>query len=696
MGYFIKHTYTKKSFEEEADRITIHTINNCHTLDECHTLFKPVHESSEELRRNVGSHKSIFGGLDFSGRDRKMGKKDQKDFDFLDTEEKRFWTTLKQIKQRAQQIAEINFKTLFQKLINEASLAPPPDTEQLNLGILCRSNTSIFPKATDFIKKGYELLHGKKPEPNDISTYKELLGYEFRKQYEHEYDLFAMCGYGLSDDDTPRKNQPYPDLQYEVDMASAVYNSLCRTAQFSQKSGDNSAAVPLLKPIISQSSSARARHTYIIGKSGSGKTTLLLNMIHQDLKLGNGLGVIAPEQEMITEGILPYIPENRLDDVVYFNPADPNPVSFNPLHLDEGEDIDLKVDENMTIFKRIMGGETGPRMDEILRQSFYALIELPKTTLLDIPKLLDRENPHYRQQVIAQLTDPETIHFWRDTYPQFDKNAHLPILNRLSRFTRSKKIRNTTCQTEKSLNFRQLMDTGKIALFNLSDGILGEQNSQLLGQLIVSKFQQATMSRANIPEQQRRQFYLYLDEFQTFTSTASASYEKILSRARKYRLALILAHQQTHQIPIELLREIFGNVSTMVAFMVSYDDAKKLAREFIINQDGKLAPTPTEQFLDLKVGETYCKMAGQSFKMKAQRSAAKPNQDMVEKIIERSRTLYATAASAANIEQQPQPKPQPQPPPPPPPTDTGFDDTDPNKFFWHDADPTNPFSTTPV
>lgn len=367
----------------------------------------------------------------------------------------------------------------------------------------------------------------------------------------------------------------------------------------------------------------------------------MLNLILQDLQCGNGLGVIAPEQEMITEEILPFIPEHRLDDVIYFNPDDTqNPVSFNPLQLDKGEDIDLKVDENLTIFKRVMGDDTGARMEEILRQAFYALMEIPHSTLLDIPPLLDRENPHFRQQVIAQLTDQATIHFWQTVYPQLPKNAHIPILSRLGKFTRPKIVRRILCQPTGNINFRQAMDDGKIMLFNLSDGILGEANSQLLGQLTVSKFQMAVMSRADIPQQDRRHFYLYIDEFQTFTSTATASYDKILSRARKYRLALILAHQQTGQIPKDLLRQIFGNVSTMISFVVSSDDARRLAREFIIEYDGQIETTQPEVLLGLKVGQAYCKIARNSFPMQTYLVKQRPNLTIARQAIERSRQLY--------------------------------------------------------
>lgn len=408
---------------------------------------------------------------------------------------------------------------------------------------------------------------------------------------------------------------------------------------------------------VIQTQPHRDRHTYIIGKSGSGKTTLMLNMIYQDLKAGNGLGVIAPEQEMLTEQILPYIPEDRLDDVIYFNPADSNPIPFNPLNLDPDEDADLKADEVMTIFKRIIGTEGTPRIDEILRQSIYALLTTPNTTILDIPKLLDRADPDYRHQIISQLQDEYCAHFWRDTYPQFPKDAHLPVLYRIGAFTRDKRIRNTLCRTGESLNLRQVMDTGKVILFNLSDGILGPANSQLLGQLIVSQFQLAVASRANIPEKERKRFYLYIDEFQTFTNTATSSYEKILSRARKYRLAIILAHQQTGQIPSELLRDIFGNVSTMISFTVSHKDATKFSKEFLTQQDNKLAPTPPEKFIELEVGETYCKLGRESFKMKTPLITEQPNWDIKEKIIEHSRQQFTSDTPTPMATSQATPEP---------------------------------------
>ena len=385
----------------------------------------------------------------------------------------------------------------------------------------------------------------------------------------------------------------------------------------------------------------RDRHVYVVGKSGSGKTNLLRTLILQDLEMGNGVGVIAPEQEMITEELLPYVPDWRLDDVIYFNPADAEaPVSFNPLHMDEGEDIDLRVDENMTIFKRAIGEASGPRMDEILRQTFYALLEREGTTLLDVERLLDRENPTFRNEIIRESQDETTVHFWRDVYSQMPKDAHLPISTRISRLTRPRAIRNLLCNPAGSLHFRQAMDSGKVLLFNLSDGILGEATSQLLGQLIVSKFQSAVMSRADVAPDRRRPFYLYIDEFQTFTGGAATSYEKILSRARKYRLSLILAHQQTGQIPQPLLKEIFGNVSTLISFVVSRTDAQRLSGELLAELDGEITSLPPEEILRLKTGEAWCKIGQNTVFMKTYLAPQESDYRRAELVIERSRQQY--------------------------------------------------------
>lgn len=401
----------------------------------------------------------------------------------------------------------------------------------------------------------------------------------------------------------------------------------------------------------------RDKHVYLIGRSGSGKTNELRNLIGQDLKAGCGLAVIAPEQEMLTEEILPYIPENRIDDVIYINPVDTEqPVCFNPLHLDPDEDVDLKVDECLTIFKRVIG-HTGPRMDEILRQALYALVAHPKTTLLDVEQLLDRTDDSFRKEVIRQSQDPQVVHFFKDVYPHFPSDAHLPITNRLGQFLRPKAIRTVLCNPNQSLDFRKAMDSNKVILCNLSDGVLGEQNSQLLGQLIVSKFQLATMARAKIAKEQRKIFYLYLDEFSTFTGTSSVSYEKMLSRSRKYKLGLILCHQQTGQIPTDLLKEILGNVSTTICFSVSREDAMKFSKELITAHNGEITNIPEEKILSLKVGQAWCKIGQHSLLLNTYLADQHPDQERAMRIIEHARRNYGAKATnlqpiSRNLEKQ--------------------------------------------
>jgi hypothetical protein len=369
--------------------------------------------------------------------------------------------------------------------------------------------------------------------------------------------------------------------------------------------------------------------------------------------------VLAPEQEFLTEEILPYIPVERINDVVYVNPADTEyPIAFNPLHLDAGEDIDFRVDDNLTIFKRLMG-ETHARMDEILRQSLYALLERPGSTLLDIERLLNRDDPALRNQIIRNTKDEQTRYFFAETYPNYSKDAHLPITTRIGKLVRPRIIRSLLCQPGRSFNFRNAMDEGKILLFNLSDGLLGEQTAQLLGQLIVSKLQMAVMSRADTHAAARRPFYLYLDEFQAFTGVNQSSYEKLLSRARKYKLGLILAHQQTGQFSNDLLREILGNVSTILTFNVSHADATKLCKEYILEETEYLPP---EALLRLKVGEAWGKIGKSVFLLKTKLADQHPDFIRAKEVIERSQLNYGTKRN--------------DPPPEPP-----EDDIDPSEVF---------------
>ena len=395
----------------------------------------------------------------------------------------------------------------------------------------------------------------------------------------------------------------------------------------------------------------RTRHVYMVGRSGSGKTTLIRNLVLHDLAAGNGLAVIAPEAELLEQELLPLIPRERWDDVVYVNPSDLGaPVPLNPLHLDEGEDLDLKVAETLSILHRLFDEEGGsggaPRMETILRQALYTLTQIPDTTLLDLEPLLDRQDDSFRKRMVQQLPDEEGRHFWSNTYPAYPKDAHLAILNRLGRLLKPKVVRSLLCAPGEGLNIRRCMDEGKVLLFNLSDGILGEQNAQLLGQLVVAKIQLAAMSRANSLKADRRPFYLYVDEFQSFCSTAASSYEKILSRARKYGLGLILAHQQTGQISESVMREILGNVSTVVAFNVSASDARRLSRELVGEVDGQPVPTDPRELLALKVGEAVCKIGRNVLPIVTLPVPGSGSDRVRDEVVRRSRVTHGRPAHA--------------------------------------------------
>jgi hypothetical protein len=259
--------------------------------------------------------------------------------------------------------------------------------------------------------------------------------------------------------------------------------------------------------------SYRSRHVYLIGRSGSGKTNTIRNMLLQDIENGCGVGVIAPEAELLTDELLPYIPEDRIDDVVYVNPADTEfPIAINPLHLAEGEDIDQLVDDLITIFTRLTNDIT-PRMREIMYHTFYALLERKESTLLDVEILLDRSDGSLRNEIIYTTDNPRTARFFNTVFPTLARDACVPVYTRIGQLISPKRVRTLLCQPGHSFNFRDAMDEGKILLFNLSDGILGEQTAQLLGQLIISKIQLAVMSRADIPKHQRRPFYAFLTRF---------------------------------------------------------------------------------------------------------------------------------------------------------------------------------------
>jgi hypothetical protein len=327
----------------------------------------------------------------------------------------------------------------------------------------------------------------------------------------------------------------------------------------------------------------RRRHMYIIGKTGSGKTTLIENMIVQDIQAGHGVAVIDPHGELASR-MLDFVPPERIEDVVYFNPADIDyPIAFNAIEQVPFEYRHLVVDGIMAVFKKIWVDVWSARMEYILNNTLLSLLEIPNATLLGVNRMLAEKE--YRKQIVDKLTDPVVKAFWVNEFERYDSRfraeAVAPIQNKVGQFSSNPLIRNIIGQVKSKINLRDIMDNRRILIANLSKGLIGEVNSALLGSMLVTKLQLAAMSRVDIPEEERPDFYLYVDEFQNY---ATDSFANILSEARKYRLNLILVHQYISQLvskdSTKVKDAIFGNVGTIVAFRVGAEDAELLEKEF--------------------------------------------------------------------------------------------------------------------
>ena len=326
----------------------------------------------------------------------------------------------------------------------------------------------------------------------------------------------------------------------------------------------------------------RRQHTYVIGKTGTGKTTLIENMAVQDIVNGEGICFVDPHGEVV-ERLLSKIPKERLDDVVYFNPADPDfHIGFNPLEISDPQYKHLIASGLMGIFTKIWSGVWSARMEYILNNAVLALLETPGSTLLGINRLLvDKE---YRQKIVANVKDPVVKAFWVQEFEtwkeQFRNEAVTPIQNMVGQFLSTPLMRNILGQQKSTIDIYEMMNQGKIFLVNVSKGRIGEDNSALLGAMIITKIQLAAMDRIRIPEDERADFYLYVDEFQNF---ATDSFANILSEARKYHLALTLAHQYVGQLVVEgntkIRDAIFGNVGTLMSFRIGVDDAELIAKQ---------------------------------------------------------------------------------------------------------------------
>ena len=323
----------------------------------------------------------------------------------------------------------------------------------------------------------------------------------------------------------------------------------------------------------------RRRHLWTIGKTGTGKSTLIANMAIDDLKKGRGLAVIDPHGDL-SEILLDYVPRERINDVVYFNPADTDyPIVVNPLEVTNKEEAELVVSGIVSIFNKIFGFSWGPRLEYILRTTLLTLADVPNTTLKDVPMILTV--PDFRHRIVEKITDPILKSFWVDEFekmpPNLQKESISPILNKVGQFVTSPLIRTIIGHPKSSIKLDDIMNEGKILIVNLAQGRLGEDNAALLGAMIITKLQLAAMHRVDMPEESRRDFYLYVDEFQNF---ATGSFIKIMSEARKYRLDIMLANQYMAQIPEEVQKAILGNAGSIMSFAVGASDASILFKEF--------------------------------------------------------------------------------------------------------------------
>src|SRR5436309_13250731 len=327
------------------------------------------------------------------------------------------------------------------------------------------------------------------------------------------------------------------------------------------------------------SASDQRQHIYIIGKTGSGKTTLLRNLIIQHIAFGHGVGVIDPHGDLAEE-LLHHIPPRRADHLVYFNPGDLEfPIGLSVLANVAPDNRHLVASGIVGAFKGIWRDSWGPRLEYILYNAVSALLDCRNATLLGVNRMLTDST--FRAEMIHQIKDPFIRAFWAEEYAGYDerfkREAIAPIQNKIGQFLLNPVVRNILGQIKTKVSISFIMDNGRLFIANLSKGSLGHEKANLLGSLIVAQFQLGAMARSNRPEEERRDFYLFIDEFQNFSTDVFAS---ILAEARKYRSCLILSHQYIDQLPLPVRQAVFGNVGTLISFRVGSAEAEIMEKEF--------------------------------------------------------------------------------------------------------------------
>ena len=347
----------------------------------------------------------------------------------------------------------------------------------------------------------------------------------------------------------------------------------------------------------------RRKHFYILGKTGVGKSTVFKNMFISDILRGDGACLVDPHGDTVEE-LLDFIPPERVEDVIYFNPTDTDcPVGFNLLELKDKSQRDLIADGVVEVFHKQFGTSWGPRLQYILTNTVATALEAQGTTLLSVTRLLMDRN--YRKFILKQVNDPILIKFWEEEYAQMSQNPRLlaesvaPIQNKVGRFISSAVTRNIIGQVKSTIDLRDIMDNKKILLINLAQGKLGEETASLLGGMIITRLQSTALERVDMPAEQRNDFYLFVDEFQNF---ATDSFAKILSEARKFRLDLCMTNQYIDQLPLTVRQAIFGNVGTLGSFVVSQSDAAVLEKEFAPN-------VSSEDLVSLDAHSMYIKLS---------------------------------------------------------------------------------------
>jgi len=397
------------------------------------------------------------------------------------------------------------------------------------------------------------------------------------------------------------------------------------------------AALEEKKFIFGMKRADRRRHTYLVGKSGVGKSKLMELLIRQDIAYGHGVCLIDPHGDFI-EDVLAFIPENRIKDVIIIDPSDTDfPVSFNPL-----SNVDPELKHQVTqglleVLQKQFGANWTPRLEHVFRFTTLALLDYPEATMRGMIQMLTDRN--YRQRVIEYIEDDMVKRFWAvefaDWSEKFDTEAIIPLVNKLSQFLSNPLLRNIFGQKENKIDLEKIINNQKILLISLSKGKLGEENSSFFGSMFITKLYQAGMARASMKEEDRKDFYLYVDEFQNLITT---TFENLFAESRKYGLAITVAHQYMAQLLEQVLATVLGNIGTIITFRIGGDDAAKMAKEM----------TPVfsaEDMINLGIKEFYIKMAidGETFDpFSAETLKVLPptHKSFKEEIIKHSREQY--------------------------------------------------------